>query len=224
MDEDTTKTTESQESTGAQFAQAMKEAMGPIYEQNRQLLEAMQQQQQQPAARPVAQVRQRSASDLGLDSDDPYSGQFTSVVRELAGLKAENQQLRDQVQNLGVTTMQSQLGSQVEAALKSQNIPASLHDTAKAVIYSVISSGQPTTPEAVALNFMEGIRANNETVRQDIAAQAAKPKPPMFRGQEFGPEMKEPSSMEEAHEMFAEIADSLMQGAALEPLSEAEGN
>ena len=70
---------------------------------------------------------------------------------------------------------------------------------------------------------MRGVDAYGEQVRQGVAEQANKPKPPMFRGKELGPEMPAADNMEEAHEMFAELADSLSKGATFEPLTEAEG-
>ena len=211
-------------SKGAEFAEAFKEAMAPLYEQNRQIIEFQQQQMQQRQAQQSAPApRMPTAADYGIDADDPYNTQFSSLIRELASMKAENNNLRDQVQNLGVTTMQSQLGKQVKEALETQKVPLVLHDQASAIIYSVLSSGQQTTPEAIASNFMEGINVHSDNVRKNVAEQATRPGPPTFRGQEFGPESKEAESMEEAHEMFAEIADSILQGATLESLSEAEG-
>jgi len=161
---------------------------------------------------------------MGLDNDDPYANQFTQLIRELGSMKSENTSLKEQVHNLGVTTMQSQLGRDVNEALQSQNVPAPLHEAFSAVIYSVLQSGQQTTPEAVASNLMRGVNEYGDNVRKNVAVQAAMPKPPTFRGQELGPEMPVAENMEEAHEMFAELADAISQGASFEPLTtDAEG-
>ena len=219
-DEHTIDTNQDEDKSQNKLAETLKEIMAPLFEQQRMILEAQQQQQQPRQASPPARLP--TSADLGLDSDDPYAGQFTSLIRELASMKSENKGLRDQVQNLGVTTMQSQLGTEVKAALANQKVPDALHEQASAVIYAVLSSGQQTTPEAVASNFMRGVNAHSDTVRQGVAEQAAKPKPPTFRGQEFGVETPSAETMEEAHEMFAELAGDILGGATLEPLS-AEG-
>ena len=191
------------------LSQSLSSALAPLYEQRN--------------ARPAPRMRQPTAADVGLDDDDPYAGQFTKLIRELGNMKSENINLRDQVHNLGVSTMQNQLGRDVNAALKSQNVPQPLHEAFSAVIYSVLQSGQQTTPEAVANNLMRGVTEYGDQVRKGVAEQAAMPKPPTFRGQELGPEMPAAETMEEAHEMFAELADAISQGADLGPLTEAEG-
>jgi len=187
------------------LSQSITQALGPLYQ-------AMQPKQQTR--------RQPTAADYGLDQDDPYSPQFSSLISELSNMRSENKGLRDQVHNLGVTTMQSQLTKQVSDALSGQNVPKSLHEPFSAVIYSVLQSGQQTTPDAVVNNLMRGIGEYSDEVRRGVAEQAAKPKPPTFRGQELGPEMPVPETMNEAHEMFAELAESIAQGAdfQLEPI------
>jgi len=224
-DEHTIDTSEQQASGGIDgaslagaIASAVREAVAPLYQQQ----EAMMSQRAQMMNTP--RQRQVSAADVGLDNDDPYANQFTQLIRELGGMRSENKSLRDQVHNLGVSTMQNQLGRDVNAALKAQNVPTPLHEAFSAVIYSVLQSGQQTTPEAVASNLMRGVNEYGDTVRKNVAEQAAMPKPPTFRGQELGPEMPVADNMEEAHEMFAELADAISQGANFEPLTtEAEG-
>tara|TARA_Y100000310_G_scaffold340148_1_gene434961 strand:- start:1678 stop:2355 length:678 start_codon:yes stop_codon:yes gene_type:complete len=223
-DEHTIDTSEQKETGGIDsagladaIASAVREAVAPLYQQQDMM---MQQRQQMNAPR----QRQPTAADVGLDSDDPYANQFTTLIRELGGMKAENKNLRDQVHNLGVSTMQNQLGRDVNAALQAQNVPTPLHEAFSAVIYSVLQSGQQTTPEAVASNLMRGVNEYGDNVRKNVAEQAAMPKPPTFRGQELGPEMPTANTMEEAHEMFAELADAISQGASFEPLTtDAEG-
>ena len=200
----------------AAIASAVREAVAPLYQQQQAMME---QRQQAMTPRP----RQRTAADYGLDNDDPYAPQFSSLLKEMSSMQTENRSLKDQVHNLGVTTMQGQLGRDVSSALKAQNVPEPLHEAFSAVIYSVLQSGQQTTPEAVASNLMKGVNTYGDQVRKGVAEQAAIPKPPMFRGQELGPEMPMPDNMEEAHEMFSELADALAQGASLEPLTETSG-
>ncbi len=187
------------------LSSSISEALGPLYQAI----------QPKPQAR-----RQPTAEDYGLDQDDPYSPQFSTIISEMSNLRTENKGLRDQVHNLGVTTMQGQLTKQVSDALKGQNVPKPLHEPFSAVIYSVLQSGQQTTPDAVVNNLMRGITEYGDQVRRGVAEQAAKPKPPTFRGQELGPEMPVPETMNEAHEMFAELAESIAQGAdfQLEPI------
>ena len=197
------------------IAAAVREAVAPLYQQQQQMMQS----QQQRATPPQ---RQRSAADYGLEKDDPYAPQFSSLIRELSGMQSENKSLKDQVYNLGVTTMQGQLGRDVQSALKSQNVPDSLAEAFSAVIYSVLQSGQQTTPEAVASNLMKGVNTYGDTVRKGVAEQAAKPKPPMFRGKELGAELPAAENMDEAAEMFAELADALVKGATLEPLTDTE--
>jgi len=205
-----------QQDMAAAIAAAVREAVAPLYQQQEVM---MQQRHQAMAPRP----RQRTAADYGLDNDDPYAPQFSSLLKEMSSMQSENKNLKDQVYNLGVTTMQGQLGRDVSSALKSQNVPEPLHEAFSAVIYSVLQSGQQTTPEAVASNLMSGVNTYGDQVRKGVAEQAAIPKPPMFRGKELGPEMPVADNMEEAHEMFSELADALAKGATLEPLTETSG-
>ena len=162
-----------------------------------------------------------SARAVGLDDDDPYSGQFSAVIKELANLRSQNKGLNDQVYNQGVNLMQQKLNKEVHEALKAMKVPKHFEEPFKTVIYSRIQSGHQVTPEAILSELMDGVNAHTEETQKNLAKFGSRARPPMFRGEEVGPEMPVPESMDEANELFAEVADALLQGHQFdEPIAE----
>ena len=196
------------------LANALAKALGPILQGMSAAQVPRYQQQQQ--ARPLP-----SAKDVGLDEDDPYSGQFTAIIRELADLRNTNKGLNDQVYNQGVSLMQSKLNKDVQSALVRAKVPKHFEEPFKSVIYSHIQSGTKATPDAILKDLMQGVHAHTEETQKNLAKFGSQARPPMFRGEEIGPEMPVPESMEEANELFAEVADAFLQGHSFdEPIAE----
>lgn len=155
----------------------------------------------------------------GLDEDDPYYDQFSSVMKTQVGRNNELQgqvaELQAQLSNMTVSLNQKNVQSQVEAALEKHRVPQSLADDVRTVAYAYMASapkGQHVSAESMVAQFMQNLGHYATEARKEWSEEAKRPKPISIAANMAGIPDEEPSNMEEAKARSLAIMKAMVGG------------
>lgn len=169
--------------------------------------------QQAPAPAPAKPVI------AGIDEDDPYYDQFSSVMQTQIernnSLQGQVAELKGHLQNMTLSLNQQNVEQQVNSALERHNVPQSLAEDIKTVAYAYMASapqGQHVSADSMVAKFMQNLGHWATEARKEWSAEANKPRPVSIAAGMAGVPDQAPQTMAEAKERSLAIMKAMIPG------------
>mgnify|MGYP003640110656 CR=1 FL=1 len=153
------------------------------------------------ATAPTPESAPAPSFDIGIDDDDPYADQFSTLAQQLTSSQRELQDMKKQFGDFALNSQRASLSSQVDDALTNQNVPDVLKDSVRQVVYAYMAqSSDAVSPAPLIENWMQSLSKHVESERKDWAKDAGRSKRMAALGGAPGVLMDKPKSWEEAKE------------------------
>jgi len=151
------------------------------------------------ATAPAHESAPEPAFDIGIDDDDPYADQFSTLAKQLVDSQRELQSMKKQFGDFALNSQRASLSSQVDTALDQNNVPDVLKDSVRQVVYAYMAqSSDPVSPAPLVENWMQSLSKHVEAERKDWAKDAGRSKRMAALGGAPGVLKDKPKSWEEA--------------------------